>query len=63
MKLYDGCWEKNWCCNLADPKHWEFVDTVVWSWIPRGNKMPDKIKIPPNIVEKAQASLLACVEN
>ena len=62
-ELYDGCWEKNWCCNLADPKRWEFVDTVVWSWIPRGNKMPDKIKIPPNIVEKAQASLLACVEN
>ena len=28
-ELYDGCWEKNWCCNLAYPKHWEFVDSVV----------------------------------
>ena len=55
---YEDCWKKTWCCNLADPKRWECVDAVVWSWTPRGGKVAEAIKIPPIVVEKAQASLL-----
>ena len=46
----------------AQSDRWELVGTVVWSWTPRGGIIPEAIKIPPIIVEKAQASLLGEIE-
>ena len=59
---YEDCWKKTWCCNLADPKRWECVDAIVWSWTPRGGRVAEVVKIPPIVVEKAQASLIGANE-
>ena len=47
-------------CNDKDPIRWEHGDSIVWSWTPKGaqGKKGKKIKIPPTVCEKAQASLV-----
>ena len=59
-EVYANCWEKFWMCNDKDPIRWEHRDSIVWSWTPKGaqGKKGKKIKIPPTVCEKAQASLV-----
>ena len=46
-------------CNTRDPLVWESIDAVVWTWVRRGKKTCDKIKIPKMIQQKAKEGLKA----
>ena len=56
-ELYEDCWKKTWYQNPLYPKCWECVDAIVWSWTTRDGRTLEATKIPPTVVEKAQASL------
>ncbi len=31
-KLYQGCWEGKWKCNLVDPRQWVEIDSITFSF-------------------------------
>jgi hypothetical protein len=56
--LYEDCWNGKWKCNLADPKQWLDISTIILSFIVRKNTTnKNQINILVTYLNRAKVNL------
>jgi hypothetical protein len=58
--LYEDCWNGMWKCNLANPKQWLHISTILLSFsIQKNTTNKSQITIPTTYASRAKINLNA----
>jgi hypothetical protein len=56
--LYEDCWNGKWKCNLADPKQWLDISTILFSFtILKNTTNKNQINILVTYLNRAKVNL------